>query len=123
LGVVALASICRTVIIIHTCLPGVGAVRIIACIEHAEVTEKILAHLDAKKRLSPKLRGGRRAGRRHSGGCSTKPNYPMTTARGFDANGAAAVADGQRVGVMGKSARAHPAGVDSGTVTPLRADW
>jgi hypothetical protein len=42
---------------IETCVACGGATRIIACIEHADVIEKILAHPDAK---SPESEGTRR---------------------------------------------------------------
>ena len=86
---------------IETCPACGGAVRIIACIEDAEVIEKILAHLDAKavepeaprrppSRAPPRgYGGGWLGGRRHCEKCAN------------------------RLAV----------GVDSGAGTPLRGHW
>ena len=60
---------------IETCPICAGAARIIACIEHPHVIAKPLTYLDAK--VEPQARGGRHAGRRPSGDCST--DQSMTT--------------------------------------------
>jgi hypothetical protein len=55
--------------------------RIIACIEDAEVIEQILTHLESKAADS-KPDGGRHTVRRPSADCSIDRHDPTTTLRG-----------------------------------------
>ena len=61
-----------------------------------------------RKRLSAKPRGGRRAGRRPSGGCSTDLDHPKNTTLVCDASGAATVAAGPRAGARRNARRRTP---------------
>jgi len=75
-----------------------------------------------RKRLSPKARGGRRAGRRSSGGCSTKGDYPTDPVWAVTSAAQPRWRSARWQGPREKHAGEPVAGVDSDAVTPLRGD-
>ncbi len=107
---------------IETCQACGGALCIIACIDDPEVIEKILTHLDSTTTESMPC-NGRRAGRRPSAECSTKPDQPTTTTEGCDAT----ARPGRRLALWAAPGEHRPpkpiAGVDADAGMPLTDHW